>query len=327
VLEKMEFRLLGPVEVRRDERTVPVPAGKQRAVLAALLLNAGRVVSAEELAEALWGSRPPRSARVTLQNYVRRLRQALGDAGRERIITQPGGYLIRVEADELDLARFEALLARARTAARASAWETAARQARAALALWRGAPLADVESETLAAQEVPRLAEARLQALEARISADIRLGRPDEVIGELSILARQHPFRERLHGLLMLALYRDGRQAEALAAYQQARRVLADELGAEPGPELRALHQRILSGQPVLDRAPPQPRFPEHQQQVLLVMSDTAAAAQIQSLLPPAQPCAIVVTGPDELTRLVPANNLRRAGLDRWSARQDAANG
>lgn len=258
-----QFRLLGPVEVGHAGRTLPVPAGQQRTLLAALLLNAGRAIPAEELIETLWGDRPPPSARITLQNYVRRLRQALGEAGRDRIITRSRGYLIRIEAGELDVTRFEDMLAAARAAARSSAWPTAARQAHAALALWRGAPLADVESEALATQELPRLAELRLQALEVRVEANIRLHRHDEVIAELSTLTRQHPFRERLHGLLMLALYHDGRQAEALAAYQQARQVLADELGTHPGPELRELHQRILSGQPFLDRAAAQrPRIP-----------------------------------------------------------------
>jgi DNA-binding SARP family transcriptional activator len=248
----MEFCLLGPVEARRDGSVLVVPAGKQRVVLAVLLLNVGRAVPAAELTETLWGPRPPRTARVTLQNYVRRLRQALGDADRDRILTRPGGYLIRVEPGELDLDRFETLLAAARAAARAAAWDTAARNAAAALALWRGAPLADVESDALAAHEIPRLAELRLQALETRINADIRRHRCDEVIADLTTLTRRHPLRERLHALLILALVQDGRQAEALAAYQHARQVLIEELGAEPGPELRDLHMRILTGEPAL---------------------------------------------------------------------------
>jgi DNA-binding SARP family transcriptional activator len=253
----MEFCLLGPLTVRRGDMVVALPAGKQRALLAALLLNANRVVPAEELAETLWGTAPPPSARVSVQNYMARLRKALGAEGHSRIGTQPRGYVINVAAGELDLTRFEGLLGTARQAARDGSWESAAAQARAALALWRGKPLADVESELLAAREAPRLAELRLQALETRIDADLHLGRPGEVIGELRQLAAAHPLRERLHALLMLALYWDSRQAEALAAYRQARAVLVEELGAEPGPELRRLHQQILAADPALARTDP----------------------------------------------------------------------
>jgi DNA-binding SARP family transcriptional activator len=249
---RLEFCLLGPLDVRCGGTVVVVPPGKQRAVLAALLLNAGRVVSLDELAEALWDSRPPPSARVTVQNYVMRLRKALGNTGRSRISTHPSGYLIHIDADELDVSRFEALLRAARTAAKDGVWEAAAQDAGAALALWQGEPLADVGSEPLAAREVPRLAELRLQALEARMDADLHLGRHGEVVAELRHLAGLHPLRERLHALLMLALYRDGRQGEALAAYQHARDVLIDLLGAEPGAELRELHQRMLTADPSL---------------------------------------------------------------------------
>jgi DNA-binding SARP family transcriptional activator/tetratricopeptide (TPR) repeat protein len=256
----MEFCLLGPLTVRRGDAVVALPAGKQRALLAALLLNANRVVPAEDLAETLWGTAPPPSARVSVQNYVARLRKALGAEGHSRIGTQPRGYVISVAAGELDLTRFESLLGAARQAARDGSWESAAAQARAALALWRGEPLADVESELLIAREAPRLAELRLQALEIRIDADLQLGRPGEVISELRQLVAAQPLRERLHALLMLALYRDSRQAEALAAYRQARAVLIEELGTEPGPELQRLHRQILAADPALartDRARP----------------------------------------------------------------------
>jgi DNA-binding SARP family transcriptional activator len=249
----MEFCLIGPLTVRCDGAAVPVAPGKQRAVLAALLLDAGRVVPVDELAEALWGPEPPASARVTVQNYVMRLRKALGDAGRDLITTQPGGYLISVPPPgEVDVARFAALVCAARSAARAGAWDAAAAGSRAALALWRGEPLSDVGSEALARREVPRLAELRLQALEARIEADLQAGRQAEAIAEAQALAAEHPLRERLHALLMLALHRDGRSGEALAAYQQARRVLVAELGAEPGTGLRKLHQQILAADPLL---------------------------------------------------------------------------
>jgi DNA-binding SARP family transcriptional activator/tetratricopeptide (TPR) repeat protein len=249
-----EFCLLGPLMVRSDGVAVPVTRGKQRAVLAALLLNAGTVVSLEELAEILWGPEPPPpSARVTVQNYVMRLRKALRDTGNFRIGTQPHGYAIRVDASELDVTRFETHLGAARAAARDSSWDTAAAEGRAALSLWRGEPLADVDSELLALREGPRLAEMRLQALETRIDADLHVGRHAEVITELRQLAGSHPLRERLHGLLMLALYRDGRQAEALAAYQHTRRMLIDELGTEPGTRLRELHQQVLTADPALN--------------------------------------------------------------------------
>lgn len=246
-----EFCLLGPLMVRSGTAVVPVPRGKQRAVLAALLLSAGRVVSLNDLGEVLWGDRPPPSARVAVQNHVMRLRRSLADAG-SRIRTQPPGYLIRVEADEVDVTRFEAHADAARAAARDRAWEATAAQAGAALALWRGEPLADVGSEVLASREGPRLAEMRLQALETRIDADLHLGRHAEVISELRHLAAAHRLRERLHGLLMLALYRDGRLAEALAAYQQARAVLVEELGTEPGAGLSQVHRQILAGDPAL---------------------------------------------------------------------------
>jgi DNA-binding SARP family transcriptional activator len=248
---EMEFCLLGPLMVRSGTAVVPVPQGKQRAVLAALLLSPRQVMSLDELAVAVWGAQPPPTARVAVQNHVMRLRRSLGDAG-SRIHTHPPGYLIRVEPDEVDVARFAAHADAARAAARDRAWEAAAVQAGAALALWRGEPLADAGSELLVLREVPRLAEMRLQALETRIDADLHLGRHAETITELRQLAAAHPLRERLHGLLMLALYQDGRQGEALAAYQQARAMLVEELGTEPGAALSRVHGQILAGDPAL---------------------------------------------------------------------------
>jgi DNA-binding SARP family transcriptional activator len=251
VVNGVEFCLLGPLTVRCGGAALAVPRGRQRAVLAALLLRANHVVSSDELAEALWGADWPASARVSVQNYVMRLRHTLGPAG-SRIATQPHGYLIAVNDGELDIARFEVLLGEARAAAREGRWVEAASAAAAALALWRGEPLADADSDLLTAREAPRLGELRLQAAETRIDAELHLGRPGEVIGELRQLAAAQPLRERLHALLMLALYRDSRQAEALAAYRQARAVLAEELGTEPGPELQQLHQQILAADPAL---------------------------------------------------------------------------
>jgi DNA-binding SARP family transcriptional activator/tetratricopeptide (TPR) repeat protein len=254
----VEFGLLGPLVVRAGDAPVVVSAGKQRVLLAALLLRANQVVAAAELAEMVWEGSPPETARVTLQNYVKRLRHALGPAGYERIVTRPAGYLIEVGPGELDLARFAELRASGLAAARAGAWDSAVAQLGAALGLWRGQPLADVPSRVLAVAEVPRLAGMRLEAAEVRIGAELHLGRHREVIAELQALTAAEPLRERLHELLMLALYRSGQQAAALAAYLQARRQLIDKLGIEPGPGLRELNQKILRSDPAL-LPPPAP--------------------------------------------------------------------
>lgn len=257
VLAEMEFSLLGPLLVRIAGTAVPVPAGKQRAVLAALLFNANRVLGSDELTDRLWGQTPPPSARVSLQNHVVRLRKSLGKAGAARIRTHPGGYLISVQPGELDVSRFEGLLDEARAAASEQLWRLSAARAGEALTLWRGEPLTDLGSDALALLEAPRLTEMRLEALTLRISADIQLGRNAGAIGELRQLASLHPLRERLHELLMLALYRDGRQAEALDAYRRAREVLVAELGTEPGARLRELQLRILGADHQLAAAVP----------------------------------------------------------------------
>src|SRR5262244_3651732 len=186
---------------------------------------------------------------------MKRLRQALGDVDRSRIATRADGYLIAVAAGELDLARFEALRGQAAQCARAGRWAEASAALHEALALWRGQPLADVPSDVLARRELPRLAEARLQATEDRIEADLQLGRHGDLIAGLRQLTEAEPLRERLHELLMLALYRAGRQADALAVYRQARATLVGELGIEPGPALRGLHQQMLAGDPALAAA------------------------------------------------------------------------
>jgi DNA-binding SARP family transcriptional activator len=250
-MTEVEFCLLGPVLVRSSGAVIPVPGGKLRAALAVLLLNQGRAVSMEILAETLWGAEPPPAARATTRNHMMRLRKALGAEG-GRITTQSHGYRILVDASEVDVSLFESRLSTARKAARKESWDIAAGQARDALALWRGEPLADVDSELLTLREVPRLAELRLQALETRISADLHMGRHADLISEIQHLASAHPVREQLHADLMLALYRAGRQAEALAAYQRARDFLVEEIGSEPGTTLREMHQRILAADPAL---------------------------------------------------------------------------
>ncbi|HEY2551100.1 MAG TPA: BTAD domain-containing putative transcriptional regulator, partial [Streptosporangiaceae bacterium] len=247
---ELEFGLLGPLQVRCGGLALPVPPGMQRSLLAALLLSANRIVPVGELAEVLWGPDLPRSALASLRNVVLRLRRSLGDAGHARIVAEPGGYRIRVEPGELDVEQFDRLLAAGRDAVRAGSHAAAAGMLRAALSCWRGPALAGVPSDLLSALHLPRLEEMRLQALEARIDADLRLARHAEVIVELRQLAAAYPLRERLHVMLMLALFRDGQRAGALAAYQAARRVLREELGAEPGPELARLQQQILTGQP-----------------------------------------------------------------------------
>ena len=256
-MARTEFFLLGPLMIRSGKAVIPVPHGKQRALLAVLLLNANMTVSLEEIMETLWGPAPPPSARTAVQNNVMRLRRTLTDTGNSRISTRPRGYVIHVDAEDLDLARFQALLASAREMARDGSWNEASTRARAALSLWRGEPLENVESGVLATREIPRLTELRLQAVETSIDAELHLGQHSEVILELERLIYAHPFREHLHSLLMLSLYRSGRQTEALAAYRRARKLLVDEIGTEPGGELRRLYQRILKADPGLDTTEP----------------------------------------------------------------------
>jgi DNA-binding SARP family transcriptional activator len=248
----MRFGLLGPLAVWDEATYVPIMAGKQRILLAALLLQANHVVQPDHLIDLTWDGRPPGSARKTLHNYMTRLRQGLGAPGRDRIHTRSSGYLLEVGPRELDLLRFAQLRADGRTAARAGAWETASARLTAALQLWRGQPLADVPSQTLMLCEVPRLTELRLETLESRIEVDLQLGRHREVIADLHHLVAANPLNERLRELLMVALYRSGQQAAALAAYQQAWRLLTGELGIEPGLTLRELNARVLRSDPDL---------------------------------------------------------------------------
>jgi DNA-binding SARP family transcriptional activator/tetratricopeptide (TPR) repeat protein len=248
----VDFGLLGPLIVRDGARHIVVSAPRQRVLLAALLLSAGRVVSVDALAEMLWEEQLPAGARGALHSAVQRLRSTLGPPGSGLVDTRPPGYLIQIGDGEFDVRQFAALAARGHAAAGAGLWAQASGLLREALGLWRGEPLADVPSQVLRAREVPHLEDQRMQALGLRIDADLHLGRHDEVVAELRQLVAVHPSREHLHAQLMLGLYRGGRQADALAAYQDVRRVLADELGVDPGPELRRLHQRILAADPGL---------------------------------------------------------------------------
>jgi DNA-binding SARP family transcriptional activator len=253
----MEFRLLGALEVRDGGRRVALGAGRQRAVLAILLLHANEVVASDRLVEELWAGSPPGSARKAVQVYVFRLRRTLGV---ERIRTQPAGYLLEVGPDELDLHRFERLVREAEALRAGGEEALAAAALREALGLWHGPALADFSYEQFAQAEIARLEELRLVALEERIDADLRAGHGPDLVGELEALVAAHPYRERLRGQTMLALYRAGRQAEALAAYQQTRALLVEELGIEPSPALQRLEGAILRQEPELE--PPAPVAP-----------------------------------------------------------------
>ena len=243
------FRLLGSLEVEQGAKAVEIGGQKQRAVLAILALNAGRVVSTDRLVDLLWGEQPPKTAVTSLQNFISQLRKALGA---NLVLTKSPGYLLNVPADEVDVNRFERLLGEARSLEP----ESRGRKLREALELCRGDPLADFSFEPFAESEIARLEELRSAALEDRIEADLEGGASAELIGELEGLVRENPLRERLRGQLMLALYRSGRQAEALRAYQEARRALVDELGIEPSHALQQLHASILRQESALQPEP-----------------------------------------------------------------------
>ena len=249
----MDFRLLGPLEVAGDEGPLALGGIKQRSLLAMLLLHANQVVSTDRLIDALWGASPPFTCGKSIQVYVSRLRKVMAD---NRLVTQAPGYVVYADEAELDLARFEQLVAEARRAPP----ERASAKLREALALWRGPPLADLAYEQFAQAEIARLEEMRLGAVEQRVESDLALGNHAELVAELETLVTRHPLRERFRYQLMLALYRSERQAEALDAYRQARQELSDELGLEPSESLKQLEAAILRQDPelgaVADRTP-----------------------------------------------------------------------
>jgi YVTN family beta-propeller protein len=251
----VEFRVLGPFEVVDDDRPVALGGTKQRALLAMLLLHRGEVVSTDRLVDALWGERASATAAKTVHVYVSGLRKALGD---DLLVTRGHGYLLHAGPGRVDRDRFEELATAGRAALEAGDPRTAVERFDAALGLWRGPPLADLAYESFAGAEIGRLGEERLAALEDRIDAKLALGEHARLIGELEALVREHPLRERLHAQLMLALYRCGRQADALERYQQARGMLIDQLGIEPGPALKELERAILAQDPSL-QAPRRP--------------------------------------------------------------------
>ncbi len=246
----VQFRILGPLVVWNDGREVPIAAAKQRAVLAVLLLRRGGLVPTELLVEEVWGEQAPETAVKAVRVYVSQLRKTLGQ---EVLETRPSGYALRLAPDELDAARFEELIRRARELLGAAKPVEAAALLREAIALWRGPPLAEFRYQTFAREEIGRLEELHLGARELRLETELALGRSAELVAELEALVAEYPLRERLRGQLMLALYRSGRQAEALAAYRSARETLVAELGIEPGSELRQLERAILHQAPELD--------------------------------------------------------------------------
>jgi predicted ATPase/DNA-binding SARP family transcriptional activator len=258
-----QFSLLGPLSVSCDGEPIALGGQKRRALLAALLLDANHVVSRDRLIDALWGEDPPDTARNTIQVYISQLRKLLPDGALE---TAPPGYRLAVQNESVDLFEFVRLSQEGRTALARGDAAGAAEGLRAALALWRGPPLADLAWEPFAHAEIARLEELRLAALEDRIEADLALGRHGQLVGELERLVAEQPLRERLRGQLILALYRAGRQADALAVYQRARKTLVDELGLEPSESLRKLERAILAHDPSLNaphaRPTPQRRVP-----------------------------------------------------------------
>jgi WD40 repeat protein/DNA-binding SARP family transcriptional activator len=254
----MQIHVLGHLEVKVDDRPVILGGPKQRAVLAMLGLEANRTVTADRLVAGLWGEEPPASAAKMVQNYVWRLRQALADEG-AAILTHGRGYELQIDPELVDVHRLERLVADAR---RSGVARESGHAAREALALFRGEPLADLADEPFATTEIPRLEGMRETAAELAIDADLASGRHQEVIGEIDALLARSPLRERLHAQRMLALYRCGRQAEALESYQRARRILVDEIGIEPGTELRQLHEAILRQDPALDVKPASAELP-----------------------------------------------------------------
>jgi len=264
----MDFRVLGPLEIEDGSGLLPLGSAKQRALLAILLLHPNQVVSRDRLVDDLWGEQPPTSAQHSLEVYVSRLRKTLHANGADGLlVTRPGGYALRFDPDQLDAARFERFVEEGRRALAAANYGLARERLVDALALWRGPPLGDLAYEPFARREGERLEEQRIAALEDRYEAELALGLHAALVGELETLINENPLRERLHGHLMLALYRSGRQAEALDVYRELRGHLSDELGLEPSPPLQRLEQAILRQDPVLElaatKARPGPAAPE----------------------------------------------------------------
>jgi DNA-binding SARP family transcriptional activator/outer membrane protein assembly factor BamB len=319
----VELRILGPFQAFDDSgREVGLPTGRERALLAALVLRRGEVVSVDSLVEALWGDTAPSTAVKAVQGYVSHLRRVLGSDG--ALITQAPGYALRVPAEAVDAHRFETLAA--------EAWRTLQDDAEAALgafaralAFWRGPALVEFAFADFAQREIRRLEELRLETVEGRFEAMLQLGRHGAVVAELETRVAEHPLRERLRGQLMLALYRSGRQAEALEVYRDVRRLMADELGLEPGGELQRLERAILAQDPSLDApvahprpkaasVPPAPaarrRGAGRRVAVgVALIAVAAAAATLGYLVVADEPSASVAATPPTLAVIDPATN------------------
>jgi DNA-binding SARP family transcriptional activator len=323
----VEFGILGPLEVRDGGRVVPIVGTRQRTLLAILLLEANRVVSSDRLLDALWGAEQPRSGATALRVRVSELRKTLDGerrAGSARLlVTEPGGYALRIPLDSLDLHRFERLAAEGERALEHGDSALASLRLREALALWRGPALEGLGDWSFAQLEVARLEELRLAALELRIEADLALGGHAELIGELDALVQRYPLREHLRALLMRVLYRSGRQAEALALYAATRRALVEELGIEPGPALQQLHHAVLAQDPALDPASPtttrdsRPR----ERAILAVARDDQRLEPLLELAdllarrPPRELIAARIVEGDDLAHAADALNERREYL------------
>ena len=309
---ELQFRILGPLEVSRDGALIDVGARKQRALLALLLLNANRVVPTERLIDELWGDTPPETARSALQVYIAGLRKALGGEG-SALRTRAPGYVLNVEPGALDLDRFTALRAEAQAAGDE---ERRSALLREALELWRDTPLADLTTEPFAAKAIAWLEQLLLDVLDQQIDADLALGRNAALIPELEALVAEHPYRERLRAQLMLCLYRSGRQSDALSSYQAARRTLADDLGLEPGPELRELEAAILRQDPALSLDGTRPGLeapaerPRQRRWALLVAAAAALVALVAgaALLLRDEPSAVAVP-PGSVAAIDPETN------------------
>jgi DNA-binding SARP family transcriptional activator len=304
----MEFRILGPLEAWDKGREVSLGGPKPRALLAALLLHANEVVPADRLIDELWGEDSPEDAAAALRVNVSRLRKALPE---DVLATKSPGYVLRIEPDALDLHRFERLVDDGRRLLASGLAADASQRLRDALSLWRGPALADFTYESFAQAAIARLEEIRMTAVELRIDADLVLGRHDELVGELEALVAGHPLRERLRMYLMTALYRSGRQAEALDAYQDARRALVDGLGIDPSTALQELERAILRQDPALD-APAPARVREAAERSILVA--LTHETSFDALLAVAEPLVRYPPRVMILTRLVAdAGELRSA--------------
>jgi DNA-binding SARP family transcriptional activator len=333
----VEFRLLGPLEAHDGDRRVPLGGTRQRSVLAVLLLDANRVVPVDRILSELWEDWPPATAPTAIQVYVSRLRKAIGP---EAIATREPGYVVEVAPRSLDVFRFEAAAAAGRAAVAGGDAERGAALLREALAEWRGPALADLAREPFAARAAARFEDLRAAALEDRVEADLALGRHAEVIEELTALVAAYPLRERPRAQLMLALYRSGRQAEALAAYRAAREALVDALGIEPAAPLRRLELAILAQDPALDLAPSrlpatvifadlgvpaEDGDPEHARDALARASAVAAAAVAArgGTIQEGIAGAVLATfaGDDHVARAFSAALSLREGLDPLHAR------